>query len=197
MSDDVKASNCETSEKIHRHHGGKFSEGLLDKKPILNSLHIQSGQTILDAGCGTGYMSRAFSSEVTDSGTVYALDHDKHFIGVLRKETQGTNIEVMECDITKPIQMDRSSVDFIYISTVIHAFSRQQVQAFLGEVKRLLKPEGMLAIVEIEKKETSFGPPLDMRFSPEELKKVVPLVPLDTIQVGEHFYMQLFKNTEK
>jgi len=108
----VKASNCETSEKNHHHHGGKFSKDLLDKKLILNSLSIQPGQTILDAGCGNGYMSKAFSSGVTHRGRVYALDHDKHYIGVLRKETRGTNIEALECDITKPIQMHQPSVDF-------------------------------------------------------------------------------------
>jgi hypothetical protein len=54
-----------------------------------------------------------------------------------------------------------------------------------------------LAIVEIEKKETSFGPPLHIRFSPEELQEVVPMAPLSIVQVGEHFYMQMFKNTKK
>lgn len=54
----------------------------------------------------------------------------------------------------------------------------------------------MLAIVEIEKKETSFGPPLNIRISPEELKEIVSKAPLSTIQVGEHFYMQMFRNTE-
>jgi ubiquinone/menaquinone biosynthesis C-methylase UbiE len=197
MSDDVEEAKCKTSEENHHQHGGRFSEGLLDKELILNSLNIQPGQTILDAGCGNGYMSKAFSNKVTHSGRVYALDHDKHYIGVIKKETKGTNIEAIKCDITRPIQMEQSSVDLIYISTVIHGFSKQRVQAFLGEVKRLLKPNGVLAIVEIEKKETSFGPPLNRRFSLEELKEIVPLAPLNTIQVGEHFYMQLFKNTEK
>jgi len=62
---------------------------------------------------------------------------------------------------------------------------------------RLLKPNGVLAIVEIDKKETSFGHPLNIRFSPEELKKIIPLTPLNTIQVAEHFYMQMFTNTEE
>jgi len=66
----------------------------------------------------------------------------------------------------------------------------------LGEVNCLLKPNGVLAIVEIAKEETPFGPPLDLRFSPEELKEIVPMVPLDTIQVGEHFYMQMFRNSQ-
>lgn len=39
-------------------------------------------------------------------------------------------------------------------------------------------------------------PPLKIRYFPEELKKIVPMVPGNTVQVGEHFYMQIFKNKE-
>ncbi len=197
MSNEVEMSRCETSEKKRHHHRGKSSESLLNKELILKALNIQAGQTILDAGCGNGYMSKVFSKEVTQSGKVYALDPDTESIEVLRKETQGTNIEAIEGDITKPTQLDQSSVDLIYLSTVIHGFSKQQMQDFLGEAKRLLKPNAVLAIVEIEKKETHFGPPLGIRFSPEELKDIVPMVHLNTIQVGEHFYMLIFKNDEK
>ena len=187
----------ETSERRNHHHRGRFTEGLLNSGMIMKALNIKAGHVILDAGCGNGYMSKIFSDAVSVSGKVYALDPDKYFIEVLKNETKGTNIEAMDGDITRPGRLKESSVDLIYISTVIHGFSKQQVQDFLAEVKRLLKPNGVLAIVEIEKKATSFGPPLNIRFSPEELKEIVPLDPMNTIQVGEHFYMQLFKNRKE
>lgn len=185
------------SEGRRHKHRGKFTEGFLDNELILKALNINSGQTILDAGCGNGYMSKLFSEEVSQSGKVYALDPDRYFIEVLKNETQGTNIEAIEGDITRPTHLNESSVDLIYISTVIHAFSQQEMQGFLQEVQRLLKPDGLLAIVEIEKKETPFGPPLKLRYSPEELKEIIPMVPVNTVQVGEHFYMQIFRIREK
>jgi ubiquinone/menaquinone biosynthesis C-methylase UbiE len=185
------------SEGRRHKHRGKFTEGFLDNELILKALNINSGQTILDAGCGNGYMSKLFSKEVSQSGKVYALDPDRYFIEVLKNETQGTNIEAIEGDITRPTHLNESFVDLIYISTVIHAFSQQEMQGFLQEVQRLLKPDGLLAIVEIEKKETPFGPPLKLRYSPEELKKIIPMVPVNTVQVGEHFYMQIFRIREK
>ena len=187
----------DTSEGKRHQHRGKSTEGLLDKERILNTLNIQPGQTILDAGCGNGYMSKAFSNKVTQSGKVYALDPNRDFIEVLKNETQGTNIETIEGDITRRTKLNDSSVDLIYLATVFHGFSKQKVQAFLEEVKRLLKPNGVLAIVEIEKKETPLGPPLNIRFSPGELKEIVPMAPLNTTQVGEHFYMQMFRKGEK
>ena len=197
MSGNDETSKNETSEKERHHHGRKSTESFLNIELILKEINAQIGQTVLDAGCGNGYMSKVFSKEVTDSGKVYALDPNTEFIEVLRKETQGTNIETIVGDITKPTQIDQSSVDLIYLSGVIHRFSKQQMIGFLREAERLLKPNAMLAIVEIEKKETSFGPPLNMRLTPEDLRDIIPLVPLNTVQVGEHFYLQIFKNKKK
>jgi ubiquinone/menaquinone biosynthesis C-methylase UbiE len=77
---------------------------------------------------------------------------------------------------------------------VIHAFSQQEMQGFLQEVQRIPKPDGLLAIVEIEQKETPFGPPIELRYSPEELKEKVTLSPVNKLPVSEHFYMQIFRN---
>jgi len=182
--------------KRHRHRR-KFTEGLLDKELILNALHIEAGQTILDAGCGNGYMSKVFSDEVGHSGKVYALDPDQYMINALAKETRGTNIEAIAGDITKETPIKEFSVDLVYLSTVIHGFSKNQMAGFLQEVKRILKADASLAIVEIDKIETPFGPPLEIRFSPDEIKAIIPMVPVNTLQVGEHFYMQVFTNKEK
>lgn len=193
----MENSPASKDERHHHHHRGKYSEGLINQELVTNALNIHPGQIILDAGCGNGYMSKAFAIRVSPSGKVYALDEDTHFINILKTETQGTTIEAMECDITQPLPIDQASVDLVYISAVIHGFSSQQLQDFLREANRILKPDGILAIVEIEKKETAFGPPMNIRFSPEELKEIVPMVPVSTVQVGKNFYMQVFKNTER
>ena len=40
----------------------KFTEGLLFEKRILTALDIRHGQTVIDAGCGTGYMAETLST---------------------------------------------------------------------------------------------------------------------------------------
>lgn len=195
MGIEAEIERAGTPEGKSHQHKGRFTEGLLDSKLILKELKIKAGQTILDAGCGNGYMAKLFSKEVGQSGKVYALDSNSYFIEILKLEVKGTNIETIEGDITKPTQLKASSIDIIYLSTVFHVFSQQQRQGFLQEVIRLLKHKALLAIVEIEKKETPFGPPLNLRYSPEELKKTIPLILVNTVQVGEHFYMQIFQNS--
>ena len=100
----------------------------------------------------------------------------------------------MAGDITHPTSIKPSSIDLIYIAAVVHGFKQQQLQGFVREVKRLLKPDAVLAIVEIEKKETPFGPPMNIRYSPEELKEQVPMVPEKTVNVGSYFYVQVFRH---
>ncbi|WP_319407485.1 methyltransferase domain-containing protein [uncultured Desulfosarcina sp.] len=192
----IIATNSGYQKKAGTPCRGKFTEGLLDCEQIFRTLNIKPGLTILDAGCGNGYMSKRFSNQVAPSGKVYAIDRDQYFIKSLHNETRETHIVAMQADITGPTLLNESSVDIIYISTVVHIFSKPQMQGFLREVKRLLKLDALLAIVEIEKKETPFGPPLKQRYSAEELKEIVPLVPIDTVKVGEHFYMQIFQNKE-
>jgi ubiquinone/menaquinone biosynthesis C-methylase UbiE len=175
------------------HHGGKSSESLLYKETIMDHLELVPGQIVLDAGCGTGYMSRAFAERLGNVGRVYALDPDEAVIVSLRKSTRGTNILPVVGDITGFTRIPESTLDLIYVSTVLHGFSPEQIRGFDSEVNRLLKPRGRLAIVEIVKRPTPFGPPIDMRFSPDDLKRVVTLLPLACVDVGEHFYMQLFE----
>jgi len=177
------------------HHRGKSSESLLDKAAILGALRIEPGQSILDAGCGNGYMSKEFSRRVGNTGNVCALDPEEISIATLRAETAGTNIVAIVGDITVTTSLPASGFDLVYLSTVVHGFSPEQFTRFEAEVKRLLSPDGRLAVVEIVKRETPFGPPLERRLSPEELKTSLGLAPLATVDVGEFFYMQVFGNT--
>jgi ubiquinone/menaquinone biosynthesis C-methylase UbiE len=193
-SEDLEFARYEKCAEGRYHHRGKSSESLLDRGAILSALAIEFGLTVLDAGCGSGYMSKEFSQIVGESGRVYALDPDETGIALLREETKGTNIVALVGDITTTTQLPASAIDLIYLSTVFHIFSPEQIKGFEAEVQRLLAPRGRLAIVEIVKRATPFGPPLDMRVSPEDLTHALRLAPLGAVEVGEYFYMQLFEN---
>ncbi|MFH1061502.1 MAG: class I SAM-dependent methyltransferase [Candidatus Omnitrophota bacterium] len=187
-------SEDRASKDFQHQHKGKTSETLLDKKIILNALTLLPGQIILDAGCGNGYMSKEFARLVKASGKVYALDADPAVIEILKSQTQASIIEPFVGDITAQTKLRAGSIDFIYLSAVFHGFSQIQIQGFIKEVLRLLKPNGILAILEMKKMETPFGPPLAIRISPEELKQIIPLIPKPTIAINEYFYLQLFEN---
>ncbi|MGE4505257.1 MAG: class I SAM-dependent methyltransferase [Desulfovibrionaceae bacterium] len=171
----------------------RFSEGLLDNDRILRELALAPGMTVLDAGCGTGYMAKLFSVEVGPAGVVHAVDVDADYVDRLREETAGSNIRPLAADMAKGTSLDAGSVDTAYLSTVLHAQSREKLAGFIRELRRLLRPGGTLAVVEMAKVETPFGPPLGQRYSPEELCAALPFEPLRTVPVAEFFYLQLFR----
>lgn len=172
----------------------KYSEGLIDVKTILDHLNVYPGQTILDAGCGNGYMSKIFSELVGHTGQVYALDPDKELISALKKDVGNKNIEPIVGDITGATDLKGSSIDLVYLSTVFHIFSDHQIKHFEKEVRRVLKPKAKLAIVNIKKENTPLGPPMKMRVSPEELRQKLSFKSIKLIDVGEYFYMRIFEN---
>jgi len=61
MNGGIKMEREDMSERKSHQHRGKFTEGFLNNKMVLKALNIKAGQTILDAGCGNGYMSKLFS----------------------------------------------------------------------------------------------------------------------------------------
>jgi ubiquinone/menaquinone biosynthesis C-methylase UbiE len=178
----------------HHQHGGKSSESRVDKTAILAALALVPGQIVLDAGCGNGYMAKAFSQAVGPGGRVHALDPDETAIAQLAREVVGTIVVPFVGDITRQTPLPEASVDLVYLSTVFHGFTAEQVAGFREEVCRILKPGGRLAVLEIVKATTPFGPPLELRYSPDELQQqLLPLTPRTTIAVAEHFYLQQFE----
>ena len=91
-------------EDNHTHeHKGKSSRKLLDKKgreAILSHLNITEGQTIVDAGCGDGYMAKEFARLVKSRGRIFALDTDETAIESLKKTSKTYIIKPVVADIT-------------------------------------------------------------------------------------------------
>ena len=174
-------------------HTKRFTEGLLDERLIMQALDVRTGQTVVDAGCGNGYMSMLFRKEVGPDGMVYALDMNSQFIKEVQAEISVENIRPRVADISRSTPLPDGCADVIYISTVLHSIGRDKMAGFAEEVRRLLMPGGLLGVVEIAKHETSFGPPQAQRYSPEELRAALPFEPVSMVPVAEHFYLQVFK----
>lgn len=147
----------------------------------------------MDAGCGNGYMSKEFAKLVKAKGKVYALDPDKTSIDTLTAQIEDGIIKPLVADITKKTEIPESSVDLMYLSTVFHGFTKTQITGFVKEAKRLLKPQGKLAILEIKKEQTPFGPPMEIRFSPDQLQRSIKLKNIDLVEVSQYFYMKIFE----
>ena len=115
--------------------------------------YIREGMTVLDIGCGPGYFSVEMAKMLNgSSGKVIAADIQQKMLDIIRKKITGTPLE-------QRIQLHKSdfdsiarglillsSVDFVLAFWMIHEVRNQR--RFLDELTSLLKPDGLLLIVE-------------------------------------------------
>jgi ubiquinone/menaquinone biosynthesis C-methylase UbiE len=179
---------------------GKSSFDLIDGETFYRELDLKKGITFLDLACGRGAYSLKASEIVGSAGTVYAVDLWQEGIENLKAsavEANALNIEAFVSDAGRHIPVDDQVVDVCLMATVLHDFVEDQIsKEVLQEVVRVLKPDGMLAIVEFKKIDGPPGPPMHIRLAPEEV--VDMLAPYGFIKdrlvdVGPYNYLMLLK----
>ena len=185
----------QTEKNTHKHHG-KSSRGVLDANRILESIGLEKGDKFLDAGCGDGYISLAASKIVKSGGRVYALDAYQPSLDSLKKEANQNkieNIELIQADMTISIPLDDNLVDKCVMVNVLHGFaSEKTLIPVLTEIKRVLKPGGIFAVVEFKKIEGPPGPSYDIRLSPEDVELILEehgFAIHGTEEVGKYHYL--------
>lgn len=166
-----------------------------DAKIVFKEIGLSKGQTFLDLGCGIGNYSFYAAEIVGNKGSVFAIDANKEAIKLLEEKRSVKNIEnifATLADITTPFKIADKSVDICFIATVLHSPQNiKNSKEFFKEIKRVLKPSGKLAIIEIKKEPTPFGPPIDIRISPDELNEIMSVHGLKNVQYKEFKYTYL------
>jgi len=115
---------------------------------ILQTLNIQSGQTIADIGSGGGFFTFLFSQQVGEKGKVYALDTNQEFLEFVDEQAikQGcTNITTVPTT-EKLIPLPSHSVDLIFVRNVYHHLQNRTL--YFSEAKKLLTSQGRIVIIE-------------------------------------------------
>jgi ubiquinone/menaquinone biosynthesis C-methylase UbiE len=115
-------------------------------KPVLESFGIGEGMTVVDYGCGPGSFVRAASDLAGPSGTVFAVDIHPLAIRTVERITEKdgrTNIHpVLAHGYDSGLQS--GTADLVYALDMFHSIP--DPSAFLGELRRITRPAGMLVI---------------------------------------------------
>jgi SAM-dependent methyltransferase len=114
------------------------------REVIINDLvrrHLSSGQTILDFGCGPGFLAHAASRFV---GKVFACDISPGVLACARILNGAPNIEYIEARQDGGIPLPNASVDLIYSFAVIQHITDDVFQSVLREWRRVLRPGGIV-----------------------------------------------------
>jgi ubiquinone/menaquinone biosynthesis C-methylase UbiE len=160
----------------HIHHGSS-SRDFLDAENIISTIGLNEDQTVLDVGCGEGQFSLAAANVVGDRGQVIAVDVHESSINILRRMIAQQNIGnvlTFKADVTKRIPVSDYAVDVCLMVNVLHGFViNGEISAVMREILRVTKRNGSLAVVDFKKIETTAGPPLSQRLSPDDVEKAL------------------------
>jgi ubiquinone/menaquinone biosynthesis C-methylase UbiE len=128
-----------------------FRKKLQPPDKLIKRSGIKEGMSILEVGCGSGAFTISAARASGIKGEVYALDIQPRMLMQLKKKLSRPenrdikNIKLVEGDAHK-LPFNDNSFDVVYTVTVLQELQDQNIA--LKEMKRVLKPGGILAISE-------------------------------------------------
>jgi len=136
------------------------------EKPETYMQSIMAGaKVIAELGCGAGFYCKYLQKLAKQ---LYCVDVSAEAIEEAKKAVNGNNVIFLVEDAAHT-SIPSKGVDAILLANSFHDMLKDLVYS---EIKRILKDSGKVVIIDWEKKETSFGPPLSIRLSKEDYIKI-------------------------
>jgi 2-polyprenyl-3-methyl-5-hydroxy-6-metoxy-1,4-benzoquinol methylase len=104
------------------------------------AMHYSKGKTILDSCCGIGW--GAYMLDAVTLRTI-AVDKDAHSLSVAKKLWPGQNIEYINASVLN-LPFASGTFDLVTAMESIEHFPVHQIDRYLSEIARVLKPGGIL-----------------------------------------------------
>lgn len=162
---------------------------------IINLLELKPDYVVADLGCGTGYFSIPMARKVKK---VYGIDIQNEMLTFLEQKIRKQKIENIKTLLSKEnkIPLQDQSVNLLISVNTLHEF--RDKGSIINEMRRVLKADGQIAIVDFRKEDTNVGPPVSIRVSKEQAKSLFKkngLKALKTYDLKFH-YLIFFGKTE-
>jgi ubiquinone/menaquinone biosynthesis C-methylase UbiE len=116
---------------------------------VLDALPLEPGMRVLDLACGDGFYTRRIAERLGAGGSVVGADLDPAYLARARQEAESyagpAKIELVEAPFDH-LPFEAASFDFVWCAQSL--YSLPDPVAVLEHVKRVLKPDGIAAVLE-------------------------------------------------
>ena len=120
----------------------------LQRKKTIEAVNIQAGESILDIGCGTGFLTSDMAPIVTESGQIIAIDPKPTMVKAAKQRcTEYAQVKVRQGNVTS-IPSKNNQFDLVTCTQVL--LYVEDIDKALSEIYRVLKPGGRAAILETD-----------------------------------------------
>lgn len=148
---------------------------------IVNSVGIEPGWHVLDAGSGSGSFIPLLANLVGERGRITALDHARENVETLRERLEASPqvcpVEPLAGSLLD-IPLPDNAVDAVWVGNVLMYFTDDELLRVLAEFNRVTRPGGLIAAKEGDQNLLTFSPlPVNLL---RELRPPAPVPPLIT-----------------
>ncbi len=132
---------------------------------VLARADVSPEEEWLDLGSGVGYFSIPLTRMVK---RVFAVDAEKEMIETMIQRATEEELEhlVPIEAVFPPIPVEDGSVDHVLLVNVLHEVPDRD--SLIEEICRVLRPNGRVTLVDFQKREDEFGPPIEERIAVDE-----------------------------
>jgi len=133
-----------------------FGKARVLRRLTVDQALIQSGDSVLDVGCGTGEVTLPAKIRAKD-GKVYGIDPAPEMIAVARRKAAYKKLDIdFRVGVIESLPFPDASIDVITSSLMMHHLPEDLKARGLTEIYRVLKPGGRLLIADFMRPTGSF-----------------------------------------
>ena len=128
------------------------------RRKTLQLAQLQSGEHVLDVGCGTGVLTRLAAEEVGNDGEVLGIDASVEMIQVAKRNAEKVHSKVnFQLGVVESLPFEDERFDIVLSSMMLHHLPPELKVAGLREIFRVLKSGGRLMVVDVDKPTNLIG----------------------------------------
>jgi ubiquinone/menaquinone biosynthesis C-methylase UbiE len=119
----------------------------------LDLIGVSPGTVVADVGAGSGYMTLRLANRVGPSGQVYANDLQPALLHIVEDKAGRARLANVKTVLgtEEDARLPEHAIDLVLLVDVYHEFSRPE--PMLQSLRRALKPDGRLVLVEYRKED--------------------------------------------
>ena len=127
------------------------------RKMTIDHALIQSGDSVVDVGCGTGEIALRAKMRAGKAGQVFGIDPAPEMITVARNKAARKGLEIdFRVGVIESLPFPDASIDVVTSSLMMHHLPDDLKARGLAEISRVLKPGGRLLIADFMRPTGSF-----------------------------------------